>query len=879
MEYPLISEYREAILSAEDNFNELYSLRPVLDGHGDPIMSSGNFAVVFKMRDINDGKLYAVKCFIKDQEGRDESYRKIADELEAVSSSYILPLRYLENELFVDSAQCDKEEFPVVVMEWVDGETLDAYLNRNLDDKYELEMLSYRFNLMAAWLLAQPFAHGDLKPDNILVRKDGSLVLVDYDGMFVPTMKGEKAREIGSPDYRHPSRTDTDFDEHIDDFSIAVIALSLKVIELNPRLKLNYKDTPILSENDFMDPINSVILKQIHRMLTNADLAVLFGLFSIALANNSLDLVSFKLFINDKSNNNKNASNTLCENHRKEEEKKISNKILKNKTVNINDIKDKTSVSLEDIAKGLTDKYGILYSVDGKRLLRTTQTFIGSPNYNIKNGTEVIGDLSFSGSRFLQSITIPNSVKFIGDNAFSNCEALLNLQIPDSVTSLGDTAFINCKSLQSVNIPNSVVSIGNRTFINCRSLKNITIPNSVLHMGSNPFVGCPNLQLRIESNSHYKLIDDLLIDQNGLLIACLNNSMQIRLPDCVTAIGDYAFSMVRSSTKIIISNNISYIGQRAFPKYIELDLSSNSYFKLIEGLLLDTSGLLISCFNNSSDILIPKCVTAIGDSAFSGCTYLKSITIQDNVKSIGDRAFLGCSSLYSVVMTNSITTIGTAAFSNCNSLTTIKLSDSLTSIQDKTFLSCRTLRALKIPNSVTSIGKSVFWGCYALEYIEIPNNLKRIKNNPFMHCGKLATDFGFLHKESVSLKLNLSSNKNFKLLDNFLIDMEGTLIAYLGNLSDITLPNIVSALGPFAFAWCDSIKKISIPNSVISIGDKAFMYCGQLNQVTIPDSVIKIGYSVFQGCSLLKNISLPKAFKNYKDSTITPKCLITIRNI
>lgn len=189
MEYPLISEYREAILAAEDNFSELVSLRPVLDGHGNPVMSSGNFAVVFKMRDENDGKLYAVKCFIKDQQGRDESYRKIADELEVVSSSYILPLRYLENELFVDSDQCDCEEFPVVVMEWVEGETLDSYLVRKLNDKYELEMLSYRFNRMSAWLLAQPFAHGDLKLDNILVRKDGSLVSQVRRESFSPAMR------------------------------------------------------------------------------------------------------------------------------------------------------------------------------------------------------------------------------------------------------------------------------------------------------------------------------------------------------------------------------------------------------------------------------------------------------------------------------------------------------------------------------------------------------------------------------------------------------------------------------------------------------------------------------------------------------------------
>lgn len=306
MEYPLISEYREAILSAEDNFNELSSLRPVLDNYGNPVMSSGNFAVVFKMKDENDGKLYAVKCFIKDQEGRDESYRKIADELETVSSTYILQLRYLENELFVDSAQCDREEFPVVVMEWVEGETLDGYLKRHLNDKYELEMLSYRFNRMAAWLLPQPFAHSDLKPDNILVRKDGSLVLVDYDGMFVPSMKGDKAREIGSPNYRHPLRSDIDFDEHIDDFSIAVIALSLKAIAINPEIKKNVTSSDVLlfGESDFRDVATSSLFKELLSMTKNSDLLTLFGLLMIALSKGRLDTLTFRMFSTEKPKRN-----------------------------------------------------------------------------------------------------------------------------------------------------------------------------------------------------------------------------------------------------------------------------------------------------------------------------------------------------------------------------------------------------------------------------------------------------------------------------------------------------------------------------------------------------------------------------------------------
>lgn len=95
MNYPLISEYVEAIKAAKDNFDQLKHLRPVLDDDGQPVMSSGNFAVVFKMTDGK--KNYAVKCFTKAQDGRDSAYKLISEELEKVQSPYILKVRYLEN--------------------------------------------------------------------------------------------------------------------------------------------------------------------------------------------------------------------------------------------------------------------------------------------------------------------------------------------------------------------------------------------------------------------------------------------------------------------------------------------------------------------------------------------------------------------------------------------------------------------------------------------------------------------------------------------------------------------------------------------------------------------------------------------------------------
>lgn len=261
MNYPLISEYIEAIKSAEDNFEELSYLRPVLSDDGQPMMTSGNFAVVFKMKDERSEKIYAVKCFTKEQEGRAEAYREITKELENVSSPYILSIRYLNKELFVDTDQTTETEFPVLLMDWVEGKTLDKYLRDNLDDKYALEMLAYRFSQLAQWLIPQPFAHGDLKPDNILVREDGTLVLVDYDGMYIPSMKGQKARELGSPDFRHPQRTENDFDERIDDFPTVSIMLSLELLKENKHYLNQYgSDGRLLfSKDDYLDIYNCTL--------------------------------------------------------------------------------------------------------------------------------------------------------------------------------------------------------------------------------------------------------------------------------------------------------------------------------------------------------------------------------------------------------------------------------------------------------------------------------------------------------------------------------------------------------------------------------------------------------------------------------------------
>ena len=297
MQYPLISEYVRAIQDASNNLDQLAHLVPVLDDHGEPYRSSGAFAVVFKMKDEQTGKCYALKCFTEEQEGRAEAYRQIADELEFVDSSYITSVKYLEKEIFVDSS-CEEDEFPVLLMDWIDGETMETYIAENYQDNYTMAMLCYRFCKMAAWLFSQSFAHGDIKPDNIMVRPDGTLALVDNDGMFVPAMKGQKSPTIGTKDFSHPLRTVDDFNETIDDFALASIALSLKAISLKPSLFDEYgaADRLLFSADDYCDLSKSKVMAALQEQMNNEELTILLSMFLLAKAKKNLALCSFRTF-------------------------------------------------------------------------------------------------------------------------------------------------------------------------------------------------------------------------------------------------------------------------------------------------------------------------------------------------------------------------------------------------------------------------------------------------------------------------------------------------------------------------------------------------------------------------------------------------------
>ena len=597
MQYPLISEYLAAIRDAHDNLEKLSHLVPVLDNYGEPYRSSGAFAVVFKMKDEQTGKCYALKCFTEEQEGRAEAYRKIAEELEFVDSPYITSVKYLEKELFVDS-NCEDEEFPVLLMDWIEGETMETYIADHYMDNHTMSMLCYRFCKMAAWLRSQPFAHGDIKPDNIMVRSDGTLTLVDYDGMFVPAMKGQKSPTIGTKDFSHPLRTIDDFDETIDDFALASIALSLKAISLNPSLLNEYgaSDRLLFSAADYLDLSKSKTMTALQDLLADEETRTLLSMFLLASAKKNLSMCSFRLFSVEKPKEEEVWSTEVTEedlkeaifrnqisflsliddyglkwfNFRRNDKGNLdvcfyaTKENLENKThiishcyctddayasLKAKDYKmvqfcecsqdgGKTFVEMVCKQNAVEDEFGVKYSRDWKRLLRAPRSLSGK--YSIREG-----------------------VKVIGDEAFQGCESLTSINIPNSVTTIGNWAFEGCNSLTSINIPNSVTTIGDWAFGECDSLTNITIPSSVVTIIGNPFMLWYG-NLKNESKA-FIYEDNVLFNKNKTtLIEYRAKGTSCTIPNSVKTIRNVAFENCESLTNINIPNSVTTIGEYAF---------------------------------------------------------------------------------------------------------------------------------------------------------------------------------------------------------------------------------------------------------------------------------------------------------------------------
>ena len=284
--------------------------------------------------------------------------------------------------------------------------------------------------------------------------------------------------------------------------------------------------------------------------------------------------------------------------------------------------------------------------------------------------------------------------------------------------------------------------------------------------------------------------------------------------------GDLYYNITSDST-VEVSEAVSSITSAVIPSTVTYDGTTYSVTSI-------GNSAFSWCFSLTS-ITIPNSVTSIGYHAFYWCSSLTSVTIPNSVTSIGDWAFGGCSSLTSITIPNSVTSIGDRAFAYCSSLTTpvynahyfaymptsfkgtYVIPEGIKQIAGGAFYECSSLTSVTIPNSVTSIGYEAFRSCSSLTSITIGNSVTSIGISAFWDCS---------------------------------------------SLTSITIPNSVTSIGDCAFFGCYSLTSITIPNSVTSIGNYAFLGCSSLTSVTIGNSVTSIGDWAFSGCSSLTSVTI-----------------------
>ncbi|MER0241745.1 hypothetical protein AAHZ94_06855 [Streptomyces sp. HSW2009] len=258
--FPSGADYSEALQNTQLCFQhpELKGARPEVTKLGLPRAISGAFASVFSLTSAASGRRYAVKCFTRHVPDQERRYEAISTRLAGLEPAELSQPWNLGFEYLPDAISVGRERYPVLKMEWTEAVTLSSWLDDNHTDRFAVEHLADRFEALVRDLAAHEIAHGDLQHGNLLVANDDTLRLVDYDGMYVPSLAGMRGTERGHRNYQSPMRGNDDFGLALDHFSAWVIYLSLKAIAIDPALWSRLHEPSgeflLLTEEDFKSP-------------------------------------------------------------------------------------------------------------------------------------------------------------------------------------------------------------------------------------------------------------------------------------------------------------------------------------------------------------------------------------------------------------------------------------------------------------------------------------------------------------------------------------------------------------------------------------------------------------------------------------------------
>ncbi len=251
MPWPGITDFSEAVQNPLLCFKgtELEAGAVLVNQRGMPLVFSGAFACVYSVS--VGGRKYAVRCFTREVKDQQTRYNQLREYLINVLPPSFVHFEFLEHGISLKGAW-----YPVVRMEWVEGESLSNFVGSHLNDPAALRRIAAQWRGgPAASLRGLGIAHNDLQHGNVMVQADGRIRLVDYDGMFLPRFRGERSPELGHKNFQHPLRTAEDYDAYVDNFPSLVVYLSLLAIASDPGLWAFFNDDNLIfTRNDYAAP-------------------------------------------------------------------------------------------------------------------------------------------------------------------------------------------------------------------------------------------------------------------------------------------------------------------------------------------------------------------------------------------------------------------------------------------------------------------------------------------------------------------------------------------------------------------------------------------------------------------------------------------------
>ena len=470
-----------------------------------------------------------------------------------------------------------------------------------------------------------------------------------------------------------------------------------------------------------------------------------------------------------------------------------------------------------------------------------------------------ISNGAFEGCKSLTSIRIPDKVDMIGLGAFADCSSLSSIQFSKELKSLGQRAFANCTSLSSIVLPDKVEIVEAEAFRGCNNIKEVSLPSSLKRIGNDAFwidlfvnMHVSSVYIRGDRVPDYDIFDEVVSEKTLVFVdsglfedyasspgwktiarnICSADMLEQKTVHLVVDRERSAlYSLLGDSAKYIA--NLKIIGsingydimalRNKTPHLLYLDLSeahivaNDDGYEYYTGQSLPEDNVLGKWSfsdTNLKEIVLPKTLKRIEESAFYFCHHLERVVIPDGVESIGIEAFCHCYNLKEAVLPKALSRLGESAFLNCLSLgPNLIIPDKVEAIEAYTFMGCTSVDSVRIGKKVSAIGEYAFQDCSNIRQVSFNRILSEIGRNAFYGCSSLCSAL---------------------------------------------LPYTVEAIGNNAFYGCEGLKSIKIPSMLKVLGDRAFYECYNIDTVyTYTVEPTLIGQNAFS-CYTTAILNVPK---------------------